>query len=298
MSDLPTLPGVTPIGSGKVRELYAVGDDQLLLVATDRISAFDVVLPTPIPDKGKVLTGLTDHWLDLLGVPNHRIATALAEFPEPLQEHADALEGRAMLCRRAEVVLIECVARGYLAGSGWAEYRRAGTVCGLPLPDGLQESSQLPEPIFTPSTKAPIGEHDENISFEETVARVGADLAGRLRELTLDLYTRAAGHALERGIILADTKFEFGTLPDGELILIDEVLTPDSSRFWPSDEYEPGRGQASFDKQYVRDWLSDSGWDKQPPGPELPAEVVARTRDRYVEAYERLAGRPFKDWAG
>ncbi len=298
MSDLPTLPGVTPIGSGKVRELYAVGDDQLLLVATDRISAFDVVLPTPIPDKGKVLTGLTDHWLDLLAVPNHRIATALAEFPEPLQEHADALEGRAMLCRRAEVVLIECVARGYLAGSGWAEYRRAGTVCGLPLPDGLQESSQLPEPIFTPSTKAPIGEHDENISFEETVARVGADLAGRLRELTLDLYTRAAGHALERGIILADTKFEFGTLPDGELILIDEVLTPDSSRFWPSDEYEPGRGQASFDKQYVRDWLSDSGWDKQPPGPELPAEVVARTRDRYVEAYERLAGRPFKDWAG
>ena len=292
------LEGVERVGSGKVRELYAVGD-QLLLVATDRISAFDVVLPNPIPDKGKVLTGLTAFWLDSLKgiVADHRISTDVDDFPAQLRRQADALRGRAMLCRRAEVLPIECVARGYLAGSGWKEYRADGTVCGLRLPDGLEESAELPEPIFTPATKAEQGDHDENISFEQAAGIVGADVVRRLRDITLELYATAREHARRTGIIVADTKFEFGLI-DGEIVLIDEVLTPDSSRFWPADDYAVGRSQASFDKQYVRDWLETQDWDKTPPGPALPDDVVSRTRQRYVEAYERLTERSFDDWSG
>lgn len=298
MTSSPVLEGVERIGSGKVRELYAVGDD-LLLVATDRISAFDVVLPNPIPDKGKVLTAITSFWLDSLKgiVADHRISTDVADFPPVLEPHADQLRGRAMLCRRAEVLPIECVARGYLAGSGWKEYQQNQTVCGIALPPGLQESAELPEPIFTPATKAEQGDHDENISFEQAAAVVGDDTARRLRDITLELYSAAREHARGRGIILADTKFEFGLI-DGDIVLIDEVLTPDSSRFWPADDYEIGRGQASFDKQYVRDWLERQDWDKTPPGPTLPDEVVTRTRQRYVEAYERLTDLNFDDWTG
>jgi phosphoribosylaminoimidazole-succinocarboxamide synthase len=298
MTDLLDLgTAVRPLGSGKVRELYLV-DEDVLLVASDRISAFDVVLPTLIPDKGRVLTGLTAFWLDHLAgtVADHRISTDVTAFPPVLDPFADDLRGRAMLCRRAEVLPIECVARGYLAGSGWKEYQRSGTVCGIPLPDGLEESAELPEPLFTPSTKATVG-HDENISFEEAAKLVGDDLAEQVREVTLRLYSRARDHAKSCGIVLADTKFEFGMV-EGELTLVDEVLTPDSSRFWPADEYQPGRGQASFDKQYVRDWLEESDWDKSPPAPELPEDVVGRTRERYVTAYERLTGRPFADWKG
>jgi phosphoribosylaminoimidazole-succinocarboxamide synthase len=296
VDDLIDVPGVRRAGSGKVRELYQVGDE-LLLVATDRISAFDVVLPTPIPDKGRVLTGLTAFWLDLLGdtVPNHRVTTDVDAFPEVLWAHRDYLRGRAMLCRRADMIPVECVARGYLAGSGWREYRTQGTVCGVPLPEGLSESAELPEPVFTPATKATDG-HDENIDVERMAELVGADLTARLEGLTLALYRRARDHAWERGILLADTKFEFGFV-DGELTLADEVLTPDSSRFWPADRYAPGRGQPSLDKQYVRDWLEGAGWDKLPPAPELPDGVVARTRERYVSAYERITGTPFGDWA-
>jgi phosphoribosylaminoimidazole-succinocarboxamide synthase len=298
MSDLSTVPGVTRLGSGKVREIYALDDRHLLLVASDRISAFDVVMPTPIPDKGKVLTAMTDFWLDHLAgiVPDHRISTAVETYPAALREHADALRGRSMLCRRAEVLPVECVARGYLAGSGWKEYRADGTVCGIALPAGLEESAQLPEPIFTPATKAELGAHDENISFEQMADVVGIDVAKRLRDITLELYATAAEHAAGKGIILADTKFEFG-LVDGELTLIDEVLTPDSSRFWPADDYEVGRAQASFDKQFVRDWLETLDWDKTAPGPELPAEIVTGTRQRYVDAYERLSGRSFSEWS-
>jgi phosphoribosylaminoimidazole-succinocarboxamide synthase len=297
VDDLTDLPGVRRAGSGKVRELYEVGDE-LLLLATDRISAFDAVLPTPIPDKGRVLTGLTAFWLDLLGdtVPNHRVTTDVDAFPDVLRAYRDQLRGRSMLCRRADMIAIECVARGYLAGSGWREYRSEGTVCGLPLPEGLAESAELPEPIFTPATKATDG-HDENIDVERMAQLVGADLTSRLRDLTLALYRRARDHARERGILLADTKFEFGFV-DGELTLADEVLTPDSSRFWPADRYTPGRGQPSLDKQYVRDWLEGAGWDRRPPAPGLPDEVVARTRERYVSAYERITGTPFDDWAG
>jgi len=297
MTTIPAtaIPGLTLLGSGKVRERYAVGDDRILLVASDRISAFDVVLPTPIPDKGRVLTALTDFWLDLLGdvVPNHRVTTDVDAFPAELAPAADDLRGRAMLCRRAEVLPIECIARGYLAGSGWKEYRSQGTVTGIALPDGLVESSELPEPIYTPSTKAEEG-HDENIPFAETERLIGAELAARVRDATLELYGRARDHARDRGILLADTKFEFG-LVDGELTLIDEVLTPDSSRFWPADDYEPGRGQASFDKQYVRDWLAEHDWDRTPPGPQLPDEIVGRTRERYLTAYQRLTGRPLPE---
>jgi phosphoribosylaminoimidazole-succinocarboxamide synthase len=298
MVDLTALDGVTRVGSGKVRELYAVGGD-LLLVATDRVSAFDVVIPTPIPGKGKVLTALTVFWLrDVVGdvVPNHLVTTDPAAFPDVLAPVSEALRGRAMLCRRAEMLPIECVARGYLAGSGWKEYGRDGTVCGIALPDGLRESDRLPEPIFTPATKAVDG-HDENITHERAAEVVGQELAERLRDLTLELYRRAHDHAASRGVILADTKFEFG-LVGGELTLCDEVLTPDSSRFWPADDYEPGRGQASFDKQIVRDWLETTAWDKTPPAPALPADVVDRTRGRYLEVYERLTGTPFADWSG
>ena len=297
LPDLSSLEGVERVGSGKVRELYAVGED-LLLVASDRISAFDVVLPTPVPDKGAVLTGLTSFWLDHFAagiVADHRITTDVDAFPSVLAPHADALRGRSMLCRRAEVIPLECVARGYLAGSGWAEYQRAGTVCGVRLPDGMAESAELDEPLFTPATKAASG-HDENISFQRAANLVGSDVAERLRDVTLRLYGTARAHARSRGIILADTKFEFGFI-DSELTLIDEVLTPDSSRFWPADEYRPGRSQASYDKQYVRDWLLRQDWDKTPPGPQLPDEVVIRTRERYVTAYQRLTGLAFADWS-
>jgi phosphoribosylaminoimidazole-succinocarboxamide synthase len=282
---------------GKVRDLFEAGPDRLLMVATDRISAFDAVLPTPIPDKGRVLTGLTLFWLDRTGdlVPNHLITADPTAFPGPSSADPD-LAGRAMLVRRARMVPIECVARGYLSGSGWKEYRTSGSVCGIALPAGLVESDRLPEPIFTPATKVETG-HDENISLDRAAELVGRGLAERLRELTLAVYEHAAAIALERGIIIADTKLELG-FAGGELILCDEVLTPDSSRFWPADRYEPGGAQPSFDKQYVRDWLDASGWDHEPPAPELPADVVDQTRARYVEAYERLSGEPFDAYLG
>jgi phosphoribosylaminoimidazole-succinocarboxamide synthase len=280
---------------GKVRDIYEAGDD-LLLVATDRISAFDVVLPTPIPDKGRVLTGLSLYWFERTGdvVANHVLSADAIKFPEPYAAEAAELAGRAMLVRRAEVIPVECVARGYITGSGWKDYQSTGAVCGIPLPDGLVESERLPEPIFTPTTKAATG-HDLPLTFEETVALVGEGLAHRLKELTLSLYEFAAAHALERGIILADTKFEFG-FAGGDVILIDEALTPDSSRFWPQDTYEAGHGQPSFDKQYVRDWLDGSGWDHEPPPPDLPADVVEQTAARYREAYERITGEAFGDY--
>jgi phosphoribosylaminoimidazole-succinocarboxamide synthase len=274
--------------SGKVRDLYDAGPDRLLLVATDRISAFDVILPTAVPDKGRVLTGVSLFWFERTrNVVSNHLVTA-----DPAAGGFDAsLAGRAMVVRRAEVVPLECVARGYLSGSGWSQYRQTGAVCGVPLPPGLLESDRLPEPIFTPTTKAAEG-HDLPVSRAEAAELVGRGLAERLKELALDLYERAAAVATSRGIILADTKFEFGFC-DGELILVDEVCTPDSSRLWPADTYEPGHAQPSFDKQYVRDWLDASGWDREPPPPELPADVVANTAARYREAYERLAGEPF-----
>jgi phosphoribosylaminoimidazole-succinocarboxamide synthase len=274
---------------GKVRDVYDVGDERLLLVATDRISAFDAVLPDPIPDKGRVLTGLTLFWLertrDLVG--NHLLSADRRDFPEPFRSEP-SLSGRAMLVTKARVVPVECVARGYLTGSGLTQYRAEGHVCGVPLPPGLDEAHRLDEPIFTPTTKAAEG-HDLPLTFEETVELIGRGLAERLRELTIALYERGAEVAAERGILVADTKFEFG-FAGGELMLIDEVLTPDSSRFWPADGYEPGRSQPSFDKQFVRDWLDASGWDHEPPAPSLPAEVIARTAMKYQEAYERLTG--------
>jgi phosphoribosylaminoimidazole-succinocarboxamide synthase len=276
---------------GKVRDVYEVGD-AMLLVATDRISAFDVVLPEPIPDKGRVLTGLTRYWLDRTKdlVPNHLLSADVRDFPAPFRGEP-SLAGRAMLVRKAQVVLVECVARGYLTGSGLKQYRAEGHVCGVPLPPGLVEASKLPEPIFTPTTKAAQG-HDMPLTFEETIDLIGRGLAERLRELTIALYERGAAVAAERGIIVADTKFEFG-FADGELILIDEVLTPDSSRFWPAEGYAPGVSQPSFDKQYVRDWLDASGWDHEPPPPDLPAEVVQRTAETYRDAYERVTGDDF-----
>jgi phosphoribosylaminoimidazole-succinocarboxamide synthase len=280
---------------GKVRDVFEAGRD-LLMVATDRISAFDVVLPQPIPGKGQVLTGMTLHWLRLTEgiIGNHLLTADVHDFPEPFRGRRDELAGRAMLVRRAEMVPIECVARGYITGSGWKEYRRDGTVCGIGLPAGLRESEKLPEPIFTPATKATTG-HDENITFERTAELVGRGLAEKLREATISLYEFGAAYALERGIIVADTKFEFG-FAGGELILCDEVLTPDSSRFWPADRHEPGHGQPSFDKQYVRDWLEESGWNHEPPPPQLPSDVIEQTAARYREAYERLTGQPFDDY--
>lgn len=275
---------------GKVRDIYEAGEDRLLLVASDRISTYDVVHPTPIPDKGKVLTGLTAFWLDRTAdiCPNHLVS--LTDVPD---EH----RGRAMLVERLEMVPVECVVRGYITGSGWKEYRATGTVCGIELPADLQESEQLNEPLFTPATKAELGEHDENIDFERMVEIVGdRALAEALRRVSIDIYRRGAEHARARGIILADTKFEFGRRADGTLVLGDEVMTPDSSRFWPADGYEPGRSQPSFDKQYVRDWAAASGWDKTPPAPPIPDEVVAGTRARYLEAYERIAGEPLEAW--
>jgi phosphoribosylaminoimidazole-succinocarboxamide synthase len=266
---------------GKVREIYELEDD-LLLVASDRISAYDVILPDPIPDKGVVLTQMSIFWFDLLGdvCPNHFISEDVP--PEAA--------GRGMRCRKLDMYPVECVVRGYLSGSGWKEYRESGSVCGIELPEGLTESARLPEPIFTPATKADIGDHDENVDFDRAAEIVGdRALMENLRDTSIEIYSRAAEHAAERGIILADTKFEFGAHPGAEVVLADEVLTPDSSRFWPADEYEAGRGQRSFDKQYVRDWLDQSGWDHTPPAPELPAEVIAATRARYVEAFERIS---------
>jgi phosphoribosylaminoimidazole-succinocarboxamide synthase len=285
------IPGLELLARGKVRDVYAVGDDKLLMIATDRISAFDAVLGSPIPDKGKVLTQITLFWLEQLKhiVPNHLITADVAEYPKELHAHADQLEGRSMLVKRAKMVEIECVARGYLSGSGWKEYRQAGTVCGIPLPAGLKESDRLPEPIFTQATKAQTG-HDENVSFERAAGLAGQDVMSKLRELTLKIYSEAAAYALKKGIIIADTKFEFGFI-DGEIVLGDEVLTPDSSRFWPQSEYHAGGAQPSFDKQYVRDYLETLTWNKQPPAPSLPDEVVRKTREKYVEAYRLLAGR-------
>jgi phosphoribosylaminoimidazole-succinocarboxamide synthase len=262
-----------------------------LLVSTDRISAFDWVLPTPIPDKGKVLTRIAAFWFELLGEPNHLITTDVEKMDLPPGVDRNMLAGRSTLCRKTEVVPIECVVRGYLAGSGWKEYQNSGMVCGVKLPAGLVESSRLPEPIFTPSTKAASG-HDENISFEQMVEITGRDLAEELRRRSLRVFERGSEYARQRGILIADTKFEFGRVGD-ELLLIDEVLTPDSSRFWPADQYMPGRGQPSFDKQFVRDWLSSTDWDKNSPPPVLPEDVVAKTRKTYIEAYERLTNRVF-----
>lgn len=281
-----------PHAQGKVRDVYEVDDGRLLLVATDRISAFDVVLPNPIPDKGRVLTGLSLFWFERTEdlVANHLLSADRRDFPGVLRDEP-SFGGRAMLVKRARVIPIECVARGYLTGSGLKQYRADGHVCGAPLPAGLEESSRIPEPIFTPTTKAAEG-HDLPLRFDETVDLVGRGLAEKLRELTISLYERGAQVALERGIIVADTKFEFG-FAEGELVLIDEVLTPDSSRFWPADGYTPGRSQPSFDKQFVRDWLDASGWDHEPPPPDLPTEVVAKTALKYREAYERITGESF-----
>jgi phosphoribosylaminoimidazole-succinocarboxamide synthase len=278
------IPGVS-CRRGKVRDVYDLGD-RLVIVATDRLSAFDWVLPTPISGKGRLLTQLTLFWLGRLGVPNHLLGTDLGDIGPPFVEREELI-GRTMLVRKAAVVPFECVVRGYLAGSGWADYRRNGTVCGVPLPPGLHESERLPEPIFTPATKAESG-HDENVSFDAMTNQTGHELATNLRDRSLDIYRRAAAHAAERGIILADTKFEWGRLPDGSVILIDEVLTPDSSRFWPADAYTVGGRPPSFDKQFVRDWLEASGWDKQSPPPELPPDVVERTAAKYQEAFDRL----------
>jgi phosphoribosylaminoimidazole-succinocarboxamide synthase len=281
------VPGI-PCRRGKVRDLYDLGD-RLVIVATDRISAFDWVLPTPIPDKGRVLTGLTRFWLDFLGVPNHFLSDRVPDMGPAFAAQAWVLAGRAMLVRKAAVVPVECVVRGYLAGSGWKEYQASGAVCGIPLPPGLQQAQQLPEPIFTPATKEESG-HDQNISFEKMAALTGEPIAATLRQRSLDLYRRAADYARSSGLIIADTKFEWGQVPDGELILIDEALTPDSSRFWPLDQYQPGGNPPSFDKQFVRDYLETTGWDKNSPPPPLPADVVQRTRLKYLEAYERLTG--------
>lgn len=285
------LTGVTPHRQGKVRDLFDLGDS-LLLVATDRISAFDYVLGSGIPDKGKVLTQLSAFWFERTQsiVPNHVLSTDLADYPAEMRRHADVLAGRSMLVRKTTPVPIECVARGYLAGSGWKEYRATGAVCGVALPSGLVESARLPQPIFTPATKATSG-HDVNISEAEAASHVGPDLARRLHDLTLALYDFGARHAESRGIILADTKYEFGLDDAGQIILIDEVMTPDSSRYWPKDEYRPGGPQPSFDKQYVRDYLEQIRWNKQPPVPSLPDDVVMRTRDKYLEAFRRLTGK-------
>ena len=283
-----------PVRRGKVRDVYDLGDT-LLIVATDRISAFDCVMPNGIPDKGRILTALSVFWFRRFAhqFENHLVPSDVREFPQGVRSLDPQIAARAMLVRKTRVVPIECVARGYLAGSGWKEYQQSQTVCGIRLPAGLRQCDKLPTPIFTPATKEESG-HDVNIGFDETVARVGEGVATQLRDRTLSLYTQAAEYARTRGIIIADTKFEFGQLPDGKLILIDEMLTPDSSRFWPADQYEPGHDQPSFDKQFVRNWLESQPWDKRPPAPKLPDEVVVGTRQRYLEAYERLTGTKFQ----
>jgi phosphoribosylaminoimidazole-succinocarboxamide synthase len=275
---------------GKVRDLYSVGD-LLLLVATDRISAFDYVLPTGIPGKGRVLTQISLFWFDYLSdlVPNHLVTADVEQYPAQLRSHESELRGRSMLVNRARMFPAECVVRGYLSGSGWKDYKRTGQICGIPLPPGLRESERLPEPIFTPASKSAGGEHDENISFDQMVARVGGDNAEQLRRLSLAIYAKAADYALQRGLILADTKFEFGVTGKG-IVLADEVLTPDSSRYWPSEGYEPGGPQPSFDKQFVRDYLESIAWNKQPPAPELPGNVVRQTQEKYEQAFALLTG--------
>ena len=285
------LDGLPLVRRGKVRDVYAAGD-ALVLVATDRISAFDYVLGSGIPDKGRVLTQLSAFWFARTGhiVPNHVITTHIDDYPADLRPFADKLEGRSMLCRRTTPLPVECVARGYISGSGWKDYKATGEVCGITLPKGLRESDRLPEPLFTPATKAESG-HDENISEAEAARVVGADLLTRLKKLTLELYAHGVAHAESKGIILADTKFEFGLTDEGELLLIDEMMTPDSSRYWPKDTYNPGGPQPSFDKQYVRDYLESIKWNKQPPVPALPDDVVANTRGKYLDAYRRLTGK-------
>jgi phosphoribosylaminoimidazole-succinocarboxamide synthase len=292
MTTAPVLEGLRHQASGKVREIYGVDDAHLLLVTTDRLSAFDVVLDDPIPGRGTVLTALTQFWLERTAdlVPNHLVGWRASELPAGARH----LAGRAMLVRRLDMIPFECIARGYLVGSGWKEYRSGGTVCGIPLPEGLREADKLPEPLFTPSTKAITG-HDQNVPESVLVERLGPDLAGRLHELTIGVYSRAAELAASKGILLADTKFEFG-MAGGEVVLADEVLTPDSSRFWPADQWRPGSSPPSFDKQFVRDWLESTGWDKTPPAPRLPAEVIDGTAARYRDAYERLSGRSLNDW--
>src|SRR4051795_1637502 len=278
-----------PIAQGKVRDIYSAGE-RLLMVATDRISTYDVVHPTPVPDKGKVLTGISAFWFEKTAdiVPNHVVS--FTDVPGEVR-------GRAMLVERLEMFPVECVVRGYITGSGWKDYQRSGEICGIALPEGLRESDKLPEPIFTPATKADVGDHDENVDFDRAAEILGdREALEELRRLSIELYTFASEHARERGIILADTKFEFGRDKDGRIVVGDEVLTPDSSRFWPADTYEPGRSQPSFDKQFVRDWASSSGWDKSPPAPEIPDDVVQGTRQRYEEAYQRITGEPFDTW--
>jgi phosphoribosylaminoimidazole-succinocarboxamide synthase len=290
VTELTSLADLQPVAQGKVRDIYAVGDDRLLLVTSDRISTYDAVHPTPIPDKGKVLTGLSCFWFERTGdiAPNHLVS--YTDVPAEVR-------GSGLLVERLEMAQVECVVRGYITGSGWKDYQRSGAVCGIELPSGLQESEQLPEPIFTPATKAAVGDHDENVDFDRAAEILGdRELLEELRRLSLALYEFGAAHARERGIILADTKFEFGRRADGTIVLADEVLTPDSSRFWPADGYAPGQGQPSFDKQFVRDWASGSGWDKSPPAPAIPDDVVAGTRARYVDAYERIADEPFTAW--
>ncbi len=288
MSDATTLDSLPLLASGKVREMYEVRD-RLLMVASDRISTYDVIHPTPIPGKGQVLTGISVFWFERTREICRNHLVSYTQVPGEVR-------GRALLVERLEMFPVECVARGYLTGSGWKDYQATGEVCGIRLPEGLRESEQLPEPIFTPATKAELGDHDENVDFDRAAEILGdRPLLEELRRLSIELYSFAADHARERGVILADTKFEFGVV-DGETIVIDEVLTPDSSRFWPADGYEPGRPQPSFDKQFVRDWASSTGWDKTPPAPEVPEDVVAGTRQRYVEAYEKITGEPFDAW--
>ena len=290
MSEAAALEGFDLLSQGKVRDIYGVSDDRLLLVSSDRVSTYDAVHPNPIPDRGKVLTGLSVFWFERTQeiCPNHLIS--YSEVPEDVR-------GRGLLVEKLEMVPLECVVRGYITGSGWKDYQSTGAVCGIELPGGVRESEQLPEPIFTPTTKAEVGDHDENIDIERAKEIVGdPELVDELSRLSIELYRHGAEYARERGVILADTKFEFGRRQDGTIVLGDEALTPDSSRFWPADGYEPGRSQPSFDKQFVRDWAAGSGWDKSPPAPELPQDVVDGTRDRYVEAYERIAEEPFDRW--
>jgi phosphoribosylaminoimidazole-succinocarboxamide synthase len=279
-------------GRGKVRDIYDLGD-QLLIVATDRISAFDVVMPNPIPDKGTVLNQISRFWFETMRevVPNHMISTEVEDFPEECQRYHPLLEGRTMLVKKAQPLPVECVVRGYLSGSGWKDYKRTGEICGVTLPPGLRESSRLEKPIFTPATKEELGAHDENIPFEKAADMIGLGLAERVREISLSLYERALDFAEVQGILIADTKFEFGLLDD-RLVLIDEVLTPDSSRFWPKDQYRPDRPQKSFDKQFLRDYLLTLDWDQSPPAPELPQHIIEKTREKYLEAYRRLVGKP------
>jgi phosphoribosylaminoimidazole-succinocarboxamide synthase len=289
------LAGLTLHGRGKVRDVYDLGE-HFLIVASDRLSAFDVVLPTPIPDKGKVLTQMSEFWFDYFKdqVPHHLVSTRLEDFPPAVRRHREQVQGRSMLVRKATVFPVECVVRGYLAGSGLKDYLRTGAICGVALPPGLRESDRLPEPIFTPATKAAVGQHDENISEAEAGRLIGTGTIERLKTLSIQIYRRAAEYAAGRGIIVCDTKFEFGLI-DGRIAIVDEVLTPDSSRFWPADQYSPGKPQPSYDKQFVRDYLEQIGFDKRPPGPMLPPDVVRATSAKYVEAFTRLTGQPLRD---